>query len=130
MHRTQVYHLGSRTDQLTVDETYWYCNGFLSADIAKVEEKSWSKYYASTAADIARLDTLAEAVRNGVDHQEAYRALSEPLGGGLLRSGGEEWNRSQQDVTWFAGRQAIEGVGIELTRSREVGNRVTIGFVR
>lgn len=130
MHRTQVYHLGSGTDQLIVDEIYWYCNGFLSADIAKVEEKSWSKYYASNAGDIARLDTLAEAIRNGTGHQEAYRALSEPLGGGLLRNGGAEQNRFEREVTWFAGRQAIEGVGIELTRSREVGNRVTIRFVQ
>jgi hypothetical protein len=46
MRRTQVYNLGSRNDRLTVDETYFYCNGFLSADIVRVTEKSWSKYYA------------------------------------------------------------------------------------
>ncbi len=129
MHRTQVYHLGSRRDQLTVDETYFYCTGFLSADIIKVTEKSWSKYYASDEADITRLDTLAEAVRSGVGHQDAFKAL-DPVGGGMLRNGGNEQNRFERDVTWFAGRQAIEGVGIELTRSRDAGNRVSVRFLQ
>jgi hypothetical protein len=130
MRRTQVYHLDAFPDRLIVDEAYWYCTGFLSSDIVKVQEKQWSKYHPANTGDVARFDTLAEAVRNGAGHQEAHKALFAPSLSPLLKTAGPEQNRFEREVTWFVGRQLIEGVGIELNRSRDLGNRVSIRFVQ
>jgi len=128
MRRAQVYHLGSRKDQIVVDETYYYCDGFLSADIVKVTEKSWSSYYSVDVAAIARLDTLSEAVRNGMSHRDAFEAV-EPISGNLLGTTREERQRSERAFTWFSGKQVIDKIGIELIRSPGVGNRVAVRFV-
>jgi hypothetical protein len=132
MRRAHVYHLGLRNDQIVVDETYYYCNGFLSTDIVKITEKNWSRHYATDAASIAELDTLAEALSSRTGHQDAFNAADpvRSIVGGLLGRAGEQEHTLERDVTWFAGRQLIEGVGIELTRTLGVGNRVGVRFVR
>lgn len=126
MHVRQVYHLGPKMDQLIADDTYYYCTGFLSTDIVKVTETRWSKYYAPNETTIAQFYKLAEAVRSGVGRQDAFEALNS----GILGPAGAEQNRSEHEVTWFAGRETIEEVNIELMRSGKVGNRVAVRFVQ
>jgi hypothetical protein len=109
-----------------VDETYYFCDSFLASDILKVKERSWSKYYGANAATITKLDTLAEAIRSGAGFRDALAILDprEPLG-----TGGEERNRSERDLTWLAGKEIIDNIGIELLKSPDIGNRVSVKFL-
>jgi hypothetical protein len=126
MRRAEVYHVDFLKDQIVVDETYYYCNGFLASDILKVKEKRWSKYYGANAATITKLDTLAEAIRSGVGFRDAPAILDprEPLG-----TGGEEKNQSERDFTWFAGKEIVDNIGIELLRYPGIGNRVSVKYL-
>jgi hypothetical protein len=125
-HRKSAYHLGGKNDQLIVDEQYFYCDGFVSSDLLRVKQKSWSTYYSVDANAISLLDTLAEAVRSGSGHEDAYKAIG-PMGD-LLRSGSEPQTEFERSVTWFAGRSEIEDVIITLSRSKELGNFVHVEF--
>jgi hypothetical protein len=131
-HRIHIYHLRTPNNQIIADEAYYYCNGFLSPDIARVSEKSWSKYYSANGAIISQLDTLAEAVRNGdgsmplASIQDAYKVFGSGLG--FLRDGGPEQNRFEHEVAWFSGKESIDGVCVDLTRSKKFGNRVGAEF--
>jgi hypothetical protein len=126
MRRAAVYHVDFLKDQIVVDETYYFCDGFLASDILKVKERSWSKYYGANAATITKLDTLAEAIRSGAGFRDALAILDprEPLG-----TGGEERNRSERDLTWLAGKEIIDNIGIELLKSPDIGNRVSVKFL-
>jgi len=128
LQRKQIYHLDERGDQLVIDEAYWYSNGFVSSDIIRVTEKSWSEYYLAEAGDIEHLDTLAEAVRSGTGQRDAYEAMS--LFGRLAKFGSPAQNKFERDVTWIAGMQSIEDVRIELQRSHKFGNQLSARFVR
>ncbi len=127
--RSQVYHHLNSGSQLTVDNAYWYVSGFISTDIIKVQVKYWSNYYRTSPDDIAKLKTLAEAVRNGTGHKEAYQAFGSPFSGSLGDRGPDQ-NRLEREVTWFAGVQAIDGVGVEVMRSPELGNRIAVRFAK
>ena len=130
LRRIKAYHLRAfNNDRIITDETYWYCNGFQAADILRITEKSWSRYYDSPEADVAVLDALSESVQRGIGHADAVEAVAS-LRPTLLKNGGEQQRGFEREVTWFAGRQEIDGVPIELMRSKLVGNRVSIQFAR
>lgn len=128
LHHTRVYSLDSMPRRLIFDEQYFYCNGFISKEVIKVSEKGWSEYYQASEKDIEKLATLSEAVRNGTSHREAYKALG-PFGD-LSKSGGEQLNLFEREVTWLVGKQTLDGVSVEVLPSTEFGNTIATRFVQ
>jgi len=129
LRRAQIYHLESVPGQIVVDFNYLFCDGFLSAEVIKISEKTWTIYWPSDGTTVGRIDTLAEAVRSGKSAREAYDALASYLLGIGPGSAGER-NKSERQVTWMTGRQLFEETAFEIGRIRDVGNRVAARFVR
>lgn len=122
-----VYHLGSE-GKVFVDTRFYYGDGFSALDIAEVSQKNWSCQHAASVSELAKLLTIADAVKGGKGHSEAYEAVH---GDGAL---GKNCFRDQADYekagSWVLGPQKIEdNVFIDLERLKGVGNRFTAKFV-
>lgn len=125
--RTQIYHLDSIPDQIIVDRRYVYGMGFLTPDVIKVKDKTWSERYSASAAEMNQLDVLAEAVQGGWGMKEAYDATG--LFGPLAKSGADEENSFEREVTWLVGPQSLEGIYLSVKQSAKFGNRLNPVFI-
>lgn len=122
-----VYHLGSE-GKVYVDTRFYYGDGFSALDIAEVSQKNWSCQHGASVTELAKLLTIADAIKGGKGHREAYEAVH---GDGAL---GQNCYRDQADFekngSWVLGPQKIEdNVFIDLERLKGVGNRFTAKFV-
>ncbi len=126
----RIYHLKSLPGQVTVDSTYFYCEGLLSTSVLKVTEKRWSEHSHAGAAEIDQLLQMADAVNRGSGHRAAHEAL-QPLGSlGRLGRGGARDESASKEMTWLAGLQRIEQVDVRIMPSPDYGNQLTTQFVR
>jgi len=125
--RTQIYHLDSIPDQIIVDKRYLYGMGFLTPDVIKVKDKTWSERYSASAAEMNQLNALAEAVQRGQEMREAYDAKR--IFGPLAKSGANEENSFEREITWLVGPQSLEGIYLSVKQSAEFGNRLNSVFI-
>ncbi len=125
--RTQIYHLDSFPNQIIIDKRYLYGMGFLTQEVIKVSEKTWSERHNASAAEIAQLHALAEAVQQGRGMKEAYEATG--IFGPLAKVGADEERSSEREVTWLVGPQSLEGIYLSVTKSEKFGNRLSPVFV-
>lgn len=125
---TNLYHMRELDENIVVDRSLYFCKGFISSQIFAVRQKGWSEYHKPEPGDIQRLETLAEAVRNGTGIRDAYNA-TRPFGS-LGKYGSPEVNQFERETTWFSGLQDVEGVHVELLPSPTFGNRVATRFVQ
>lgn len=125
--KKDVYHLGSE-DKVFIDSRFYYGDGFLAVDIADVSQKSWSCQKEATVSDLAKLLTIADAVKSGTGHREAYEAVHGP--GAMAQNCYREDADHEKAGSWVLGPQKIEeGVFVDLSRMKGVGNRFTTKFI-
>jgi hypothetical protein len=126
---TDVYHLESIPEKIIIDETYYFCDGFLADNVLKVREKSRSMRCQVNDQEIARLLTQSEAVRNGTDCEAIYREMQ--FGWlGQLKAQGVKGELPTREHCWLAGPQRIDDACVNLERSPHFGNEVAVDFLK
>ena len=125
--RQNVYQWGTK-GKIFIDKHFYYGDGFTALDVARVSEKYWSCQHVLTDSEMAQLLTLAEAVRSGTGHQQAYDAIQ--IGGSLSKACDRDQPNHEKSGYWILGPQKIEeDVFVDLSRLKGVGNRFTTKFI-
>ena len=125
--RLNVYQWGTK-GKIFIDKHFYYGDGFTAQDVAAVSEKYWSCQHMLTDGEMAQLLTLAEAVRTGTGHQQAFEATQ--IGGFLSKACDQDQPNHEKSGNWILGPQKIEeDVFVELSRLKGVGNRFTTKFI-
>jgi hypothetical protein len=123
---TSIYHL--LPGRLSIDETYFYCDGFVSETVLAISKKTRFISCQTGESEIARLLSLAESVRSGSGYEAVIWATEGSGWISLIKSTGTSEEHPIREESWFAGPQRIEQECLKLSRSARFGNEVEVEF--